>query len=498
MTVLHFAGERTGAEAFATRVDQVASTLWSLGLRGGDVLALMLFNEPLALELALASRRLGLIWCPINWHFRQEEVRHILQDSGASVLVVHAPLLEQMSEGIPAQVRVLVAAPHGQTGHVPQGMVSWDALCATTPRQDALPVPAPGSIMVYTSGTTGKPKGVRRAPLAPAQAQELARVTQLALGLRTGIRALVSAPLYHSAPASYIVQAVACDADIWLEHRFDAEHTLALIEAHRISHLYLVPTMAKRLLDLPAATRARYRLDSFEYVVSTGAPFPPDVKEAMIRWWGPVIHECYAATELGWVTHIDSVAALRKPGSVGRGLPGAQVRVLGPAGEPRAPGQVGAIHARLASAPDFTYQNNDSARRALERDGLLSLGDMGYLDDEGYLYVTGRYSDMVISGGVNIYPAEIEAALLQMEGVADCAVFGIPDPEFGESLLAVVQPSGPVAPGAEAVKEHLRGLLAGYKVPREVLFQAELPREDTGKIFKRKLRDPYWASPPRH
>jgi long-chain acyl-CoA synthetase len=214
----------------------------------------------------------------------------------------------------------------------------------------------------------------------------------------------------------------------------------------------------------------------------------------MIDWWGPVIHESYAASELGWVTHIDSQEALRKPGSVGKAVPGTVIKILSHAGAEQPPGKAGLIHARNSAVPDFTYANNAEARRALERDGLWTLRDVGYLDEDGYLYVVDRESDMVISGGVNIYPAEIEAMLITMPGVADCAVFGIPDEEFGESLVAAIQPVDGADLRPDAIRAFLRDRLASYKVPRAVTFLAQFPREDTGKIFKRKLKDQYLQS----
>jgi long-chain acyl-CoA synthetase len=348
--------------------------------------------------------------------------------------------------------------------------------------------------MVYTSGTTGLPKGVKRAPATPQQVQQLADTVAIGLGIAPGMRALMSAPLYHSAPNSYALQAALQGAEIWLEPRFDAEETLRLIESERLTHAYLVPTMFRRLLRLPPEVRTRYDLGSMRFVACTGAPCPVETKRAMIDWWGPVIHECYAASELGWITHIDSHEALRKPGSVGRALPGTVLRVLADDGTELPPGQVGLIHTRQSAVPDFTYANNDAARRQLEHGGLWTLRDMGFMDAEGYLYVVDRQNDMVISGGVNIYPAEIEAVLVAMPGVADGAVFGVPDEEFGEALVAAVQPVAGAQLEAAQVQAWLRERLAGYKVPRTVTFHTEFPREDTGKVFKRKLREP-WLAP---
>jgi long-chain acyl-CoA synthetase len=346
--------------------------------------------------------------------------------------------------------------------------------------------------MPYTSGTTGRAKGVRRGPLSPEQITLLQEGMARVLGIEPGMRALHPAPLYHSAPSSYAVQSMLLGELLVLEERFDAERALALIEHHRLTHAYLVPTMYVRLLRLPEAVKRRYDVSSIRFVASTGSPCPAELKRAMIEWWGPVFNESYAASELGYITAISSEEALRKPGSAGRPLGQASIRILDAEGKELSCGQVGFIYARQPAYPDFTYNNDAEGRRKIERDGLWTLGDMGFLDDEGYLYVCDRASDMVISGGVNIYPAEIEATLALMPGVRDCAVFGIPDEEFGEALAAAVQPETGAVITASDVRAFLEGRIAGYKVPRVVTFHADLPREESGKIFKRRLRAPYW------
>jgi long-chain acyl-CoA synthetase len=460
---------RTELEA---RAAQGASALEALGVAEGDVVAVMLYNRPEYLELMLACRRLGAYWCPINWHFKADEARHILEDSRAKLLIAEP--------GLYAGERVICDWPALRARHAP-----WQG-----------PARAPRLGMFYTSGTTGRPKGVRRLPPSPADAPRLAelaaRAWRIALGFEPGARALLSAPLYHSAPNSYALQAILHDCTLWLEPKFDAEGTLGLIERERITHAYMVPTMFARLLKLPEAVRARYDVSSMRHVISMGSPCAPEVKRAMIDWWGPVIHESYAASEFGLVTFITGAEALERPGSAGRSLPSASVKVLDRAGRELPPGEVGLIYARNRAYPDFTYANDDAARRAIEREGLCTLGDMGYLDADGYLYVCDRDSDMVISGGVNIYPAEVEAALVTMPGVADCAVFGIPDAEFGEALAAAVQPQPGARLEATDVQAWLRERLAGYKVPRTIEFMETLPREDSGKIFKRRLKQPWW------
>jgi long-chain acyl-CoA synthetase len=251
--------------------------------------------------------------------------------------------------------------------------------------------------------------------------------------------------------------------------------------------------MFVRLLRLPAKVRSRYDLSSLKFVASTGAPCAPDVKRAMIDWWGDVINETYAASELGYLTAISAKEARAKPGSAGRPIDGVSLRILDEQGHDVPAGTVGKIYARQTLAPQFTYINRPDDRDAIEHDGYLTVGDIGWLDSDGYLFVSDRRSDLVLSGGVNIYPAEIEAQLIAMPGIADCAVFGVPHAEFGQSLVAVIQPTGEVALTAEQVQAFLAKRLAGFKIPRAIHFRDSLPREDTGKIFKRLLREQFTA-----
>jgi long-chain acyl-CoA synthetase len=251
--------------------------------------------------------------------------------------------------------------------------------------------------------------------------------------------------------------------------------------------------MFVRLLRLPEATRRRYDLGSLEWLVHGAAPCPPEVKRAMIEWLGPRIYDYYGATELGPITRVSAAEWLERPGTLGRAVPGAEIRIYDAEGRRLGPGEPGEIYARNASYPDFTYHNLPERRAEVGRDGLVTCGDIGDLDADGYLFLSDRECDMVISGGVNIYPAEIEAALALMPGVADSAVFGIPDAEFGEAVCAHVQPLPGSAVDADAVRAFLRERIAGYKVPKVVEIAPALPREESGKIMKRKLREPYWA-----
>jgi long-chain acyl-CoA synthetase len=496
-----FEGRCEPAARFAERVQRSVSALRALGIGDGDAVALMTRNTPESLALTFALRWLGAAWLPVNWHFKHDELAFILGDSEARLFIAEADLLAELSGAVPAGVPAL---------DVPQWQALRDAAAPNTE-----PARPPRGAMLYTSGTTGRPKGIQRNAATPEQAARALLKGLRCYGFEPGMRALLNAPVYHSAPNGFAVMAAQVDgAALVLERRFDPEGTLRTIEEQRITHAYLVPTMYVRMLRLPDDVKRRHDLSSIRFVSSTGSPCAPDVKRAMIDWWGPVFNESYGSSELGYMTLATSADAVSHPGTAGRALPGTEIRILDEAGRELPAGEPGLIYVRQPAMADFTYRSNDEARRAMERDGFLTMKDVGLLDAEGYLYIVDRASDMVISGGVNIYPVEIERVLLAMPGVEDCAVFGIPHAEFGETLAAVVQPrrgaalhqatsalarSGvsaldrPCALTADGVKAYLRERLAGYKVPSVVDFQAELPREDTGKIFKRKLREPYWA-----
>jgi long-chain acyl-CoA synthetase len=345
--------------------------------------------------------------------------------------------------------------------------------------------------MIYTSGTTGNPKGVERAAPTPEQLGRLEALRPLWWGLGTGEAAtvLMNGPMYHSAPNNYGISAVRVGADIVLQPRFDPEDLLRLIERHRITHMHIVPTMFVRLLRLAPETRARYDLSSLKFVVHGAAPCPASVKAAMIAWWGDVIYEYYGSTEFGVATHISPSEARRKPGSVGRALPGVNIAIVDERRRPVAPGEIGEIFVGSDNVPAFTYRGRPESRREVDLDGLVTCGDVGYFDADGYLFLSDRKRDMVISGGVNIYPAEIEAALIAYPGIKDCAVFGLPDEEFGEILHACIVPAdeSPVLDIAE-LRAHLEARLARYKIPRRFELVETLPREDSGKLFKRKLQ----------
>jgi long-chain acyl-CoA synthetase len=488
---LIFESNSVPGDVLAARGARFAGGLAGLGLREGDVVAVLLRNDPAYADVIQACRIGGFVYCPVNWHFAPAEIRFILEDSGAKALIGHADLLAAAADAVPAGLPAL------RVGEAPGAAGEYETWLATQPLY-AGPVVAPRGHMAYTSGTTGRPKGVVRdavplGEIAEYQRQALA-VVAASFGIAPGVRALMPAPLYHSAPSLFAQMALLVGALLVVTPRFREEEVLALIEKHRIETVYLVPTMYVRLLKLPPVVRARYDLSSLRFVASTGAPCAPALKRAMIDWLGPIVNETYASSETGMITAITAAESLQRPGSSGRPFGQAKVAILDEAGRALPAGEVGLIHVRQPAYPDFTYRNQPDARTRAERDGLITLGDMGYLDADGYLYVCDRASDMVISGGVNIYPAEIEHALGRCAGVLDCAVFGVPDEEYGEQLMALVQPHPGENPEPAALIAALRAEIAGYKVPRRIEIVAALPRDDNGKIAKKKLREPYWAA----
>jgi long-chain acyl-CoA synthetase len=495
-------GDRRRAHAeVATRAARIAGGLNKLGVRQGNSVCMLMRNDIAFIESAYAAMQLGAYGVPVNWHFKVDEIDYILRDSATSVLIGHADLLHQLRGVIPPTVTVLsVPTPPEilKTYRIdrdltakPDFAIDFESWLGQQPPHDGPAVPQPQN-MIYTSGTTGHPKGVRREAPSPEQSAAAERMRSLIYGLRPTARALLPGPLYHSAPNSFGIRAGKLGGALVLMPRFEAEEFLRLVEAERIDTIFMVPTMFIRLLKLPDHIRGRYDVSSLRHVIHAAAPCPADVKRAMIEWWGPVIHEFYGSTESGAVTYANSEDALKKPGTVGKISPGAELRFIGEDGRVLPQGEIGEIYSRISANPDFTYHNKPEKRAEIERDGFITSGDVGYIDADGYVFLCDRRRDMVISGGVNIYPAEIEAVLHAVPGVHDCAVFGIPDEEFGEALMAVVEPQAGAKLDLADVRARLRAALADYKVPKHIEIATGLPREDSGKIFKRRLRDPYW------
>ena len=485
----------------ADRAGRIAGGLQRLGVGQGDSVCILMRNDIAFIEAAYAAMQLGAYAVPVNWHFKPEEIHYILEDSGTRVLIGHADMLHQLRGTIPPGVTVLSAPtpPEILTNYridpdhlaAPDFAVDLESWLEAQQPYDGEARPQPQN-MIYTSGTTGHPKGVRRHAPTPEQSASAERMRAMIYGLKPGARALLPGPLYHSAPNSFGLRAGRLGGALVLMPRFEPEPFLALVEAERIDTVFMVPTMFIRLMKLPADVRRKYDISSLRHVIHAAAPCPADVKRAMIEWWGPVIHEFYGSTESGAVTFANSQDALNKPGTVGRIAPGAELRFIGEDGRLLPQGEIGEIYSRISGNPDFTYHNKPEKRAEIDREGFITSGDVGYIDQDGYVFICDRKRDMVISGGVNIYPAEIEAALHAVPGVHDCAVFGIPDEEFGEALMAVVEPQPGVTLDIAAIRAQLKAQLADYKVPKHVEILQNLPREDSGKIFKRRLRDPYW------
>jgi len=495
-------------DALLENAARAATGLARLGIGKGDTIAVYLRNDFAFLEASLAAGMLGAYPVPVNWHYTEDEARYLFENSGAKATVIHADLVEPIKSAIPSGVAVLVVPtpPEIQVAYgipqdrtrVPAGLQDWNVWLRGFARFSAGSGEAPGSI-IYTSGTTGRPKGVLRTPPTPEQVALSLSILCRGFGFTDWLArpqemvVAIVGPMYHSAPNAYGLTSARLGATVILEPRFDAEELLQLIEKHRVTHIHMVPIMFNRLLKLPLAIRKKYDVSSLKFIVHAAAPVSPAVKQQMIEWWGPIINEYYGATETGMVVFCDSREWLSHPGTVGKPIPEADVRVIDANGNSLPPGEIGEVVARVKSLADFTYHGDEQKRRDTEKVGLIAPGDIGYFDKDGYLYLCDRAKDMVISGGVNIYPAEVEAELHKMPGVADCAIFGIPDEEFGEAVCAVVLTQPGQALTESDVRAYLRGKVAGYKVPKRVDFVSALPREDSGKIFKRKLREPYWA-----
>lgn len=482
---------------------RAASGFHDCGVSEGDTVALLLRNDFAFVEATQAAAVIGAYCVPVNWHGRAQEIGYILDDAKPKILVAHADLLaavrNELAETLSGILVLSVPTPPElvrQFGVQPGAEKpaasdqSWPDWLAQFEPWSSAP-PRSRATLIYTSGTTGHPKGVKREPATAEQAKAYAELMRSVYGMAPGVRVLIGGPLYHASPNACLRQAIA-QADVTaFQAKFEPEETLALIERERITHAVMVPTMFVRLTRLPETIRRRYDVSSLRWVIHTGAPCAPEIKKALMDWWGPVIYETYGGTEVGAVMLSTPEDWLAYPGSVGRLTPGARIALYGEDGKPVPPGEVGEIYVRQDSLSDFVYLNDPVKRRSVECDGLISVGDIGYLRDER-LYLCDRRSDMVISAGVNIYPAEIESVLIQLPGVRDCAVFGIPDEEFGEALAAAVE----AEPGHELTQGMVRAYLieriAKYKVPRRIDFHAALPREESGKIFKRRLKEPFW------
>jgi long-chain acyl-CoA synthetase len=471
--------------------NRAAHLFRSLGLVAGDGVALILENSPRFYEIVWGAQRAGLYYTPMSTRLTPGEVEYIAEDCDAKVLIVSRALADvaaALRERLPRLV-----ARFSIDGALP-GYASWEEAVAQEP---ATPIAdeMEGSDLLYSSGTTGRPKGVklklRRDPLGSPPA--LVRLVQQLYGFGPDMVYLSPAPLYHAAPLRFNLAVQRLGGTCVIMEHFDAAEFLRLVACHRVTHTQVVPTMFIRMLKLPEEERARHDLGSLRIVIHAAAPCPIPVKEAMIAWWGPRIVEYYAGTEGNGFCAISSAEWLAHKGSVGRAILG-KLHILDEAFEEVPIGQPGTIY--FEGGAGFEY-HKDPAKTASSRSpqGWSTLGDIGYVDAEGYLYLTDRKANMIISGGVNIYPQECENLLATHPKVADCAVFGVPNEDFGEEVKAVVQPVDQASAGPALEAELIafcRAHLSPIKCPRSIDFEAELPRHPTGKLYKRLLRDRYW------
>jgi long-chain acyl-CoA synthetase len=467
--------------------------LRALGVQKGDAVATVVPNGQTPIELYLAAFQAGFYLTPINNHLAGPEIAYIVNDCEARAFVV----AERFAATCQAAAREISVPENARfaVGQVP-GFRPYDELKAGQPAE--MPADrAAGAVMNYTSGTTGKPKGVRR-PLPPLDPDVVATLFTGLLGM-FGVKAedghvhLVGSPLYHTAVLMFAASSMHLGHPIVVMDKWTPEDCLRLIEKHRVTTSHMVPTQFHRLLKLPEEARRRHDVSSTRAMIHAAAPCPVEVKQRMLDWWGDSIWEYYAATEGGGT--LVSPAEWRKyPGTVGRPWPNSDIKIYDDEGGELPPNEPGTVYMKLGQA-DFEYHKDKEKTQKNRRGGYFTVGDIGYLNEEGYLFLCDRKADMIISGGVNIYPAEIEGVLLTHPKVADAAVFGIPHEDWGEEVKAVVEPVPGAAPGEALTEEILafcRERLAKYKIPRSIDYTDAMPRDPNGKLYKRKLRDPYW------
>jgi long-chain acyl-CoA synthetase len=472
--------------------NQGAQLFRAMGLLVGDGVSIMMENHPRYLEVLWAAERCGLRYTAISSRLTAGEVAYILQDSGAKALVTSQAMRDVATEAVKAlpEVKLLMCD---------EAVAPYNSFELERARHPATPVAdeTPGAAMLYSSGTTGRPKGVKRplpgGPLIVPDASSTPMTSAYGIGPDTIY--LSPAPLYHAAPLGWTMGVHRQGGTVVVMEKFDPEECLRLIEKHRVTHVQFVPTHFVRMLKLPQDVRTKYDHSSLKVVFHAAAPCPVPVKEQMIAWWGPIIYEYYAGTEGNGRTTINTQEWLTHKGSVGRAMPPAELKICGEDGEPLPVRSEGLIY--FAGGARFEYHNApEKTADSTNKYGWTTLGDVGWLDEEGYLYLTDRKSFMIISGGVNIYPQEIENLLVTHPKVADVAVIGAPDEEMGEKVVAVIQPMDWAQAGDDLRAEltaFCRANLSGVKLPRQIDFMEELPRHATGKLYKRLIRDAYWS-----
>jgi len=476
---------RTFTEVNAN-ANRIVRLLRQAGLKAGDAVAVLMSNRGEFIEVQAATLRGGFRITPINWHLSTDEIAYILNDCEAQAVFGEA----RIAAAAPAAAQAPGLKLKIATGGAIDGFQDYDAALAGLDGSD-IPDPTLGNQMLYTSGTTGRPKGVfRTAPVVTPQAMFALR------GYDAASVQLCAGPAYHAAPLAFDVRtAMGAGATLVFLDKWDSENTLRTIQAHRVTHMHLVPIMFQRLLALPDEVKARYDIGSVKYIIHGAAPCPPEVKHAMIEWFGPVISEYYAGSEGGAGFMINSEEWLRKPGSVGKKPELLGSKILDEQGNECPPNVSGTIYHQLPPGGGFTYYKDERKTQASRVGDYFTMGDMGYFDDDGYLFLTGRSAETIISGGVNIYPQEIDNELIKHDAVADSSTVGVPHDEWGEQVKAVIL----LKPGYEAsdqlaqeILDFARASLPSFKVPRGLDFVTSLPRSEAGKIQRGKVRAPYW------
>ena len=479
------------------RTAKAASALHEVGIWQGDRVALLLRNDIAFFEATMAASVLGAVTVPLNWHMTADEIDYILEDCEAKLVIAHADLVDEALIAICAgRELVVVETPPEVSGQydpmrptrLSNALPIWNEWVEGHEpwSRPSMQVTGP---MFYTSGTTGRPKGVKRLPISPDAVKAVMQRAKVSFGIGgEGVRSVMTGPLYHSAPNAYAMQVLGEGGLLLLQAKFNPLELLEMIERYRITNLHMVPTMFVRLLALDEAEKKRFDLSSLKHVVHGAAACPADVKRAMIEWWGPVVHEYYAMTETGFIAISNSEDWLRYPGSVGRAAQGVIIQTRREDGTQCEPGEPGEIFVHSETTGHVAYLHAEEKTAELRHGDFIATGDIGYLNEDAFLFISDRKTDMVISGGVNIYPAEVEQALIGMDGIRDCAVIGVPHPEFGEQLVAAIQPAAGVTLSQENVQAFLKGRISSYKVPRIVRVCDHFPREDSGKVKKHKLR----------
>ena len=476
------------------RANRAARVLAGIGVQPDDRVAVMSFNSVAGSEVSVGLRRAGAVGVPINFRLRGPELAYIVQDSGARAVCAGPDFVEH----IEAARRHLSSSPVFVVlggGKAPQDWVRMEELAAgqaASPLSEA-DEDAAGAAMIYTSGTTGHPKGAFRPDGVPLEA--IVQVIQI-FGIRADDVHLMAGPGYHSAVGAFNLLTGVCGGTIVIMPSFDPEQALALIDRHRVTTTFMAPTLLHRIMDLPEEVRARYDVSSMRGLILGAAPCPFSLKERAIAYFGETLYEFYGATETGFNLVLRPEDQLHKPGSAGKALQGNEILLLDDAGNPVADGEPGEFWVRNSWLAG--YYNKPEATASSMHDGFFSVGDVAYRDDEGYYYICDRKIDMIISGGVNIYPAEIEACLHGHPAVRDVAVIGVPDDQWGESVKAVVAVQPGATHGDQELIDWCRGRIADYKRPRSVDFVEDLPRDQAGKLLKRQIRERYWAGTGRH